>query len=97
MIFYRVPSIEPSYRINGVDLYTLSELQDSAAEMQRLQIERLTKQREWQGLTDDEIEQVRIATFTEFQKHLNETGSAKRDPAILCRAIEAKLREKNSE
>lgn len=83
MIFYRVPSIEPSYRINGVDLYTLSELQNNAAEMQQLQIERLTKQREWQGLTMEEVQE--ILTDPRYQIK-----------PLIVHAVEAKLKEKNT-
>lgn len=42
----------------------------------------LPKEREWQGLTDEEIEQI-------VDAHWN-------DPSMFVEAIEAKLKEKNT-
>lgn len=118
MIYYQVPKWEPTYRINGVDLYTREQLQSHAADMQQLQIEQLRgkpeivswrthdgkmwcyfnnvtdmpqpkfqplyttpPQREWVGLTMDELIDLE-------KKHLSHEA--------LTRAIEAKLKEKNT-
>jgi hypothetical protein len=53
-------------------------------------------QRTWVGLTDEEIEEIRESTYQEFIEIIRSTGRGKREPKTFVRAIEAKLKEKNS-
>ena len=53
-------------------------------------------QRTWQGLTDEEIEEIRESTYQEFIEIIRSTGRGKREPKTFVRAIEAKLKEKNN-
>jgi broad specificity phosphatase PhoE len=95
MLYFQEPDIEPNYRINGVDLYTTDQTIQHAVKMQEFQLEMLRKQKkvteashkEWQGLTDEEIEKIFIwqewsEDFADFEP--------------VARAIEAKLRGKNT-
>ncbi len=70
-----------NYRIDGKDLFTEHQMQAYTIECQESE----TPQREWQGLTDDEIKAVRVACGNPLALHIE-----------FARAIEAKLKEKNS-
>ena len=52
-------------------------------------------QREWQSLTDDEIEAARVETFNEFQAAVAAAGIGSCDIKPVWRRLEAKLLEKN--
>jgi len=67
---------------------------NSNAEIEPLYI--LPPQRTWQGLTDEEIEEIRESTYQEFIEIIRSTGRGKREPKTFVRAIEAKLKEKNA-
>lgn len=53
-------------------------------------------EREWQGLTDEEIEQVKKETVEQFYFAVMNNGSAVRNINNVWRNLEAKLKEKNA-
>jgi hypothetical protein len=53
-------------------------------------------QREWVGLTDDEINEIYTSVEVEVNEHWNKGGTTKMFPLTLYKAIEAKLKEKNN-
>jgi hypothetical protein len=52
--------------------------------------------REWVGLTDDEATAVYAETEGKVNEHWNNGGTAMMFPPALYKAIEAKLKEKNT-
>jgi hypothetical protein len=83
MIYFKEPQFPARYRIDGVDLYDVHELNRHGQMLQELALSDLAK-REWVGLTDEERKLV-------IHEWRHQEGKA----AQLCQAIEAKLREKN--
>jgi len=53
-------------------------------------------QREWVGLTDDEVNEIYTSVEVEVNEHWNKGGTTKMFPLTLYKAIEAKLRSKNA-
>jgi hypothetical protein len=53
-------------------------------------------QREWVGLTDDEINEIYTSVEVEVNEHWNKGGTTMMFPLTLYKAIETKLRSKNS-
>jgi hypothetical protein len=53
-------------------------------------------QREWVGLTDDEVNEIYTSVEIEVNEHWDKGGTTKMFPLTLYKAIEAKLKEKNS-
>ena len=52
--------------------------------------------REWVGLTDDEVNEIYTSVEIEVNEHWDKGGTTKMFPLTLYKAIEAKLKEKNS-
>ncbi len=52
--------------------------------------------RQWVGLTDDEATAVYAETEGKVNEHWNNGGTAMMFPPALYKAIEAKLKEKNT-
>jgi len=95
MLYFQEPDIEPSYRINGVDLYTTDQTVQHAVKMQELQLEKLKKQtalpqREWVGLTDEDKKQ--IAMEANNKSEMSAWEYAQR----VGELTEAKLKGKNA-
>jgi len=94
MLYFQEPDIEPNYRINDVDLYTTDQTIQHAVKMQEFQLEMLRKQKkvteashkEWQGLTDEEMADAWAQSKGDVLLRLKP----------FARAIEAKLKEKNT-
>jgi hypothetical protein len=53
-------------------------------------------QRPWVGLTDDEVNEIYTSVEVEVNEHWNKGGTTKMFPLTLYKAIEAKLRSKNT-
>jgi hypothetical protein len=53
-------------------------------------------QREWVGLTDDEVNEIYTSVEVEVNEHWDKGGTTKMFPLTLYKAIEAKLKEKNA-
>jgi len=53
-------------------------------------------QREWVGLTDEEIDEVYVEMQEKVNEHWNKGGTTMMFPPTLYKAIEAKLKEKNT-
>ena len=53
-------------------------------------------QRTWVGLTDDEVNEIYTSVEVEVNEHWNKGGTTKMFPLTLYKAIEAKLRSKNT-
>jgi len=51
---------------------------------------------EWVGLTDEEVTEVYMAVEEEVNEHWNKGGTTMMFPPTLYKAIEAKLKEKNT-
>jgi len=56
----------------------------------------VSPQREWVGLTDDEVNEIYTSVEVEVNEHWNKGGTTKMFPLTLYKAIEAKLRSKNA-
>ena len=56
----------------------------------------LPPQRTWVGLTDEEIYEIYTSAQEEVNEHWDKGGTTKMFPLTLYKAIEAKLKEKNS-
>jgi len=54
------------------------------------------KKRPWVGLTDEEVTEVYMAVEEEVSEHWNKGGTTMMFPIALYKAIEAKLKEKNT-
>ena len=85
MIYFKEPQFPARYRIDGVDLYDVHELNRHGQMLQELALSDLAK-REWVGLTDEEVQKL---------------ADLYKEPLVFrfsdyARAIEAKLKEKNS-
>ena len=52
--------------------------------------------REWVGLTDEEVNQLYTQIQEQVNKHWEEGGTSMMFPTTLYKAIEAKLKEKNT-
>jgi len=52
--------------------------------------------REWVGLTDDEVNQLYTQIQEQVDKHWVDGGTSMMFPTTLYKAIEAKLKEKNT-
>jgi hypothetical protein len=53
-------------------------------------------QRPWVGLTDDQVNEIYTSVEVEVNEHWNKGGTTKMFPLTLYKAIEAKLRSKNT-
>jgi hypothetical protein len=53
-------------------------------------------QKQWVGLTDDEVNEIYTSVEIEVNEHWDKGGTTKMFPLTLYKAIEAKLKEKNS-
>ena len=53
-------------------------------------------QREWVGLTDEEVNQLYTQIEEQVDKHWVDGGTSMMFPTTLYKAIEAKLKEKNN-
>jgi len=84
MIYFKEPQFPARYRIDGVDLYDVHELNRHGQMLQELALSDLAK-REWVGLTDEERKLI-----------IHEWRHQEEKAAQLCQAIEAKLRSKNT-
>ena len=84
MIYFKEPQFPARYRIDGVDLYDVHELNRHGQMLQELALSDLAK-REWVGLSDEEIQAERHKLDTTAGWTYNH----------FARAIEAKLEEKN--
>jgi len=72
-------------------------LQDS--EQYRLQMAGISTspaQRQWVGLTDGEVDEIYTSVQLEVNDHWDKGGTTIMFPLTLYKAIEAKLKEKNS-
>jgi hypothetical protein len=54
------------------------------------------KKKEWVGLTDEEVEEIYIATEIKVDEHWRNGGTTMMFPITLYQAIEEKLKEKNN-
>lgn len=52
-------------------------------------------QRQWVGLTDEEMEEVRKQAVDLFVQEVKTTGKGRNEPIKFGRLVEAKLKEKN--
>ena len=52
--------------------------------------------KEWVGLTDEEVKEIYIDTEIKVDEHWRNGGTTMMFPITLYKAIEAKLKEKNS-
>jgi hypothetical protein len=86
MIYFKEPQFPARYRIDGVDLYDVHELNRHGQMLQELALSDLAK-REWVGLTDEDIAQAMYKTDAII------TGPKQFD---FAKELEAKLREKNT-
>jgi hypothetical protein len=57
---------------------------------------RMVPEREWVGLTDEEVKEIYIDTEIKVDEHWRNGGTTMMFPTTLYQAIEAKLKEKNS-
>jgi hypothetical protein len=53
-------------------------------------------QREWVGLTDEEMNEIYISVEEKVNEHWENGGTTMMFPLTLYKAIEAKLKEKNT-
>ena len=53
--------------------------------------------REWEGLTDEEVDEIYTSVQLEVNDHWDNGGTTMMFPLTLYNAIEAKLKEKNYE
>jgi hypothetical protein len=53
-------------------------------------------QREWRGLTDEEVKEIYRATEIKVEDHWRTGGTTMMFPTAIYQAIEAKLKEKNA-
>ena len=59
-------------------------------------IKDLQKKREFVGLTDEEMEEVRKQAVDLFVQEVKTTGKGRNEPIKFGRLVEAKLKEKNT-
>jgi len=56
----------------------------------------LSLEREWVGLTDEEVDEIYTSVQLEVNDHWDNGGTTMMFPLTLYKAIEAKLKEKNT-
>jgi len=59
-------------------------------------LQEIKPQREWVGLTDEEVNQLYRQIQEQVGKHWTDGGTSMMFPTTLYKAIEAKLKEKNT-
>ena len=95
MIYFRKPQFPARYRIDGVDLYDVHELNRHGQMLQELALSDMAK-REWVGLESDE-QILEISKDAWGKDKLNRGRDDHRSFYIaFARAVEAKLKERNT-